>query len=147
MDETRLTENKAYFIFQCPEKKCQAGGSRVHTLTLKSNRLCLHTYLTLKAGLSGENRKKSAKVNHEFNRNSTVELVTDFVMEHLPTATEDGTNFLKVNKKFIEQLCKKTDISAELSKYVAKKCPTCNGNVVLWTHKTKNESHLYPYFL
>ena len=124
------------FYFQCPEKKCQAGGSRVHSLTQKSNPLCLHTYLILKAGISEKNIEKSAQV-HEIDRECTVDLVTNSVLEHFPSATEDHTDFLKVNKQFLEQLFKMKDISAELTRHCVKKCPTCSGNVVSWSHKTK----------
>lgn len=125
-------------IFQCPEKKCNAGGSRVHSLTLKSNRLCLHAYLIIKAGLTQENQKEVVEPRREFNRGSTIDLVLDLIMEYLPTATEDNSDFLHSNKNFVDQLCKKTDISAELTKYVPRVCPKCSGYLMLWKHKTKN---------
>ena len=102
-------------IFQCPEKKCNAGGSRVHSLTLKSNRLCLHAYLIIKAGLTQKNPKELVEPRREFDRGCTIDLVLDLIMEHLPTATEDKSDFLHANKNFIDQLCKKADINAELT--------------------------------
>ena len=128
-----------YLSFQCPEKKCQAGGSRVHSLTQKSHHFCLHTYLILKAGLPlGKIKKEAKTVNYEMDRKMTVELVIDLVMEHLPTATADHNTFLKVNKNFLDQLYKKKDISAELAKHSNKQCPKCSGVLVNWTHMTKD---------
>ena len=124
-------------MFQCPEKKCQSGGSRVHSLTLKSNRLCLHSYIILKAGLAKEEQQEAATVKHEFNRGATIDIVLEFLMEHLPTATEDNEHFLNVNKNFVDQLFKISDISAELAKFIPKLCPKCSGRVSRWLHKTK----------
>ena len=58
-------------------------------------------------------------------------------MQNLPSATSDNKDFLKVNKNFIDQLCKKKDISAEIAKHSQKQCPTCKGPLMKWIHKTK----------
>ena len=124
-------------FFQCPETECQPGGSRVHNLLRSQGDLCLHTCLALKAGLSTESSIKQDKVNHEFDRIKTIELVTDNLTEQLPKATEDNTAFLKVNKDFVNKLCSENDISAILANYRLTQCPRCNGKVRNWTHKTK----------
>ena len=87
-------------------KACQAGGTRVHSLTKKSDPLCLHTYLIFKAGLESGKPKSPVAALHEIDRNATVLEVTRLIKEHFPTATSDCRQFLKKNKKFIESLCK-----------------------------------------
>ena len=77
-------------------------------------------------------------MKHEFNRSATIDIVLEHLMEHLPTATEDNEQFLKDNKRFVDQLFKKSDISTELAKFIPKLCPKCSGSVTRWLHKTKN---------
>lgn len=123
---------------QCPEKRCQAGGTRVHSLTKKSERLCLHTYLIFKAGLEIENQSTPVISPHEIDRKATVEEVTKLIKENFPTATSDPRMFLEKNKQFIEGLCKVKNINSELIKYVDKQCPQCKCELVKWPHKTKD---------
>ena len=118
-------------------KACQAGGTRVHSLTKKSDRLCLHTYLIFKAGLESGKPKSPVAAPHEIDRNATVLEVTRLIKEHFPTATSDCRQFLKKNKKFIENLCKVKNMNIELLKYSYNKCPTCNNELEKWKHKTK----------
>ena len=68
-------------------------------------------------------------------------LVSDLLIQHLPKATEDLVNFLKVNKEFVDKLCNTKDINLELSKHSFKHCPNCSENLSQWLHKTK-ESYL-----
>ena len=79
----------------------------------------------------------TAKSKHEVNRDGTIDLVLDLIMEHLPTATEDCEQFLVQNKNFVSQLLKKTNISEELGKYVPRLCNKCGGKVDRWQHKPK----------
>ena len=99
--------------------------------------MCIHTLLATKSGLSSESVKKSSSVNHEFDRTKTVALVTESILENLPTATTDPKNFLKVNKEFVTELCRKKDPSAELLKYCSSTCPRCSEKLTKWAHKTK----------
>ena len=130
-----------FYYLQCPEKRCQAGGSKVHTLGKKSERLCLHKYLVLKSGLYVQSSDDSVSAAHEIDRNATVEEVVKRIRNHLPTATSDSQKFLANNKKFIEDLCKKKDINAELAKFLDEQCQVCNEKLSPWGHKTK-ESYL-----
>ena len=108
----------------------------MHSLTKKEEPLCLHTYLIIKAGL--ETKAKDVRVAaHEVNRDATVLHVANMIKEHFPTATSDRSDFLKNNKKFIDSVCKASDISKELLKYAFKQCPNCSGNLDKWQHKTK----------
>ena len=118
-------------------KACQAGGTRVHSLTKKSHSLCLHTYLIFKAGLESRAAKSTADAPHEIDRQATVLEVTRLIKEHFPTASSDCRQFLKNNKKFIEKLCKVKNMNIELLKYSEEKCPTCNSDLEKWKHKTK----------
>ena len=94
--------------------------------------------MILKAGLTEETSEEKDNARHEMDRDGTVDLVIDLVLEHFPTATEDDTNFLIHNKKYIESLLGKSNIEAELAKNIPQVCPRCNGAVVKWKHKTKN---------
>lgn len=80
-------------------------------------------------------------MNYEFNRSSTIEMVTDLLAEHLPRATADNSSFLRINKEFVDQICKKKDTSAAISKYCLEQCPKCSAKLVKWPHKTK-ESYM-----
>ena len=103
--------------------------------------MCLHTYLILKAGLPIDNIEKSTDANHDIDRKLTIELATDLIIKYFPTATleSEQSNLLIVNKKFIENLTNKNDISEELNKHTLQQCPKCSGSdLVKWAHKTKN---------
>ena len=104
---------------------------------LKSHNICLHSFLVLAAGLNSENVKNQTNANHEFDRRTTVDLLVDLIIEHLPTATTDSSSFLKANKNFMDQLLKKKDLNAELSKYSFSECPKCSDKLKTWPHKTK----------
>ena len=104
---------------------------------LKSHKICLHSFLVIAAGLNSENVKSQTNANHEFDRQTTVDLLVDLIIENFPTATTDPSTFLKVNKNFVEQLFKKKDLSAELSKYSYSECPKCSDKLRKWSHKTK----------
>ena len=80
-------------------------------------------------------------MNYEFNRSSTIEMVTDLLAEHLPRATADNSSFLRINKEFVDQICKKKDTSAAISKYSLEQCPKCSAKLVKWSHKTQ-ESYM-----
>ena len=124
--------------FQCPERKCLAGGSRVRNLVDKSQKICIHTSLVLKSGQSSEKGKKSdKKVNYEFDRAQTVDAVTELILEHIPSATSDPRTFLKLNKDFVAKLCNKNDLSGELFKHCKSDCPRCSDKLSRYTHKTK----------
>jgi hypothetical protein len=110
----------------------------VHSLTKKSERLCLHNYLILKAGLAKESNTDSVNTTHEVDRQSTVENVIKCITNNFPTATSDSTAFLKKNKMFVDDLCKLKDISSKLNKYLDKQCPICTRQLVTWPHKTKD---------
>ena len=108
----------------------------MHCLTKKNERLCIHTYLILKAGLSME-KSVDIKMAHEVERLATVEAVIKCVIASFPSATSDCRKFLENNKKFIDKLCLSKDIKSLLNKYVEKTCPRCKKDLVNWPHKTK----------
>ena len=122
-------------------KACHANKSKVHSLTRKSEPLCIHNYLIVKAGLRSEEPTKSDDPVHEVDRRATVCEVMKLIKQNFPTATENPTEFLKVNKEFIERLCKASDINSELLKYRKDQCPICQQKTEKWHHKTK-ESYL-----
>ena len=113
----------------------------MHSLTRKSEPLCMHAYLILKAGLESEKSEVTKVQIHEVDRKATVSEVIKLVQQHFPTATEDNSEFLKKNKNFVDNLCKVKDINTELLKYSIKQCPFCDKSLENWHHKTK-ESYL-----
>ena len=106
-------------------------------MTKKDERLCIHTYLILKAGLTPE-PDVPVIVSYEVDRKLTIERVTKCITDNLPTATSDSRNFLEMNKQFVEDLCKQKDIGLELKKYLEILCPVCASELVKWPHKTKD---------
>ena len=85
-----------------------------------------------------EEKPDKKKANHEFDREKTIDFVTELILEHLPTATSDRAKYLKVNKEFVDQITKKKDISTQLSKHCFQVCPKCSGKIVKWAHQTKD---------
>ena len=110
-------------------------------MLLKSERLCLHNYLTIKAGLEQEESRES-EVQFEIDREETINNVVKNVTEKLPSATADIADYLKRNKQFVDTLCGKSDINKELEKYSASQCPKCKVTVINWPHKTKDSFDL-----
>ena len=79
---------------------------------------------------------------HEVDRSATVLKVVELVKQYFPTATEDPSEFLKINKNFIESLCSVPNISQELSRYCESACPVCKKELQNWHHKTKESYFL-----
>ena len=129
-------QNLSLFYFQCPETACKIGGPRVHCLILESERICLHTYLTIKAGLKPE-APKDLKVNFEIDRDKTIDYLVKNIIEKCPSAMGNVAEFLRRNKIFVDDLCRK-NINKELDKYSVKECPLCKTKVIDWPHKTKD---------
>ena len=107
----------------------------MHCLILEGEKLCIHSYLIIKANIEVEANKDS-EVNFEFDRDKTVDNVVKNVTDKFPSAMGDVATFLQKNKAFVDHLCK-VDINAELAKYSANECPLCHANVIDWPHKTK----------
>ena len=124
---------------QCQAKECQGRGSKVHTLTRKSQSLCIHTFLVFKAGLMPEeNIDNVSEPSHEVNRRSTIDEVVKYVKLHLPTAmSEERNNFIKISKKFMDNLLESEDINSEIEKHYPTECTLCRSSLLPWTHKTK----------
>ena len=128
-------------FLQCTVKNCQGKGSKVHSLTKKSESLCIHTFLVLKAGLLNQNVSealKCEKSTSEVNRAATIDEVVTSVSNCLPSATsQEKSDFIKQSKDFIEKIISKEDLSAELTKYTKTVCPSCKIQLTNWHHRSK----------
>ena len=92
----------------------------------------------MKAGLVSDKPADTVAQPHEVDRRATVQEVIKLVKQHFPTATENQSDFLKVNKNFIDNLCRVEDVNSELLKHSIKQCPLClNSALEKWHHKTK----------
>ena len=102
--------------------------------------MCIHNYLIVKAGLESVAENTESPL-FEVDRRATVLEVIRLIKQNYPTATENARKFLKVNKEFIDSLCKAPNMNSELLKYRTEQCPICKNALQKWHHKTK-ESYL-----
>ena len=102
--------------------------------------MCLHVYCGIKAGLISisDDSESSNNAPREIDRKKTIDQVINKIIEHFPTFTEDQTDFLCRNKKFVEELIKSRDTDSVLKEHVPNVCTICSLSLVEWKHKTKN---------
>lgn len=80
----------------------------------------------------------SESSTHEVNRKVTVDQVVKNVKLHLPSAMcENKNDFVKISKKFIDNLLINSDINSEIDQHYPTKCTFCEANLSSWAHKPK----------